>query len=62
MGFVVSKRDTLHLTKGKYYEVLKFDNHRYTIINDLGKTTTSCIKNFFNTEEIREFKLRELNI
>jgi hypothetical protein len=59
---IVSKRQTLHLTRHKYYEVIKFDGHRYTIINDCGEVCTSSDKNFYNLQEIREFKLKKLNI
>lgn len=62
---VVSKRQTLHLTKDKTYKVLechyiKSDLNRVSIICDTGQIIETSIKNFLSIEELREIKLNQI--
>jgi hypothetical protein len=62
---VISKRNTLHLTSGKYYKVLekiyiKNKLHRVIIISDVESMIESSINNFYTLEETREFKIKKL--
>jgi pentose-5-phosphate-3-epimerase len=62
---LLSKRNTLHLTKDKYYDVM--DKHfikdrlfRVSVMSDVGHIIETHIDNFYSIEEVREFKIKEI--
>lgn len=62
MKYIVSKRNTINLTKGKQYLVhqeikSKHETFRYAITSDRGELIESHVRNFLTLKELRKWKI-----
>ena len=65
MKYVVSKRNTINLTKGKQYLVhqeirAKDETFRYAITSDRGELIESHVRNFLTLKELRKWKIERI--
>lgn len=58
--YVISKRNTLHLTSGKEYKVIDSIGPLFKIKCDTGSIIETHIRNFLPIEEVRELKLNQI--
>ena len=58
--YVISKRNTLHLTPGKEYKVIESTKLSFKIMCDTGSLIETSIRNFLSIDEVREIKLNEI--
>jgi len=57
---VISKRQTLNLTRDKFYKVIEITSARYKIISDRNCIITTSFNNFYDLEESRKLILNNI--